>query len=930
MDFIRALISRCAALFSRNKLDESLDEELRTHIDLAVDENLKRGMTAQQARTAALRGFGGVTQTKERYRTQRGLPFVETLTRDVRYALRQLRKSPGFALTAVITLALGIGANTAIFTLVHAILLRSLPVADPSRLYRVGDLTDCCYNDGFENDNGDFDLFPYDLYLDLKESAPEFEQLAAVQAGGSSFSVRSGASPAKPLRAEYVSGNYFATLGVGAFAGRPLVDSDDRRGAAPALVLSYQTWRADFAGNPAMVGSTIYVQTHPFTVAGIAPPGFFGDRVVTRPPDFWVPLANEPMIEGAGTSLEVQGDEDTAWLYLLGRVRPEANIAALQTKLSGTLRQWMAPQAAFNAHGGAALIPRQHVVLSPGGGGIQKLQQQTGKGLRMLMILSSVVLLIACANIANLLLARGTTRRAEVAVRMAMGAARKRLIGQIITESVLLSLIGGVAGLAVAYGLSHMILTLAFPEAVNMPVQTSPSLAVLGFAFLVSLLTGLVFGTAPAWLSSHTQPAEALRGGNRATGLAGDRSSLPQSALIVLQVGLSVVLLAGAFLMTESLGRLEHQNFGIATTNRYVLEFDPQGAGYTVERLPALYRQIEDRLSALPAAAHVSLARYTPLGGNEWGTCVIQQGHPAPGPNEKCYSSWVRVSTKFLDSIGVPIVRGRNFSAQDTQTSTPVVLVNQSFAQYFFPNQNPIGKHFGIVSPKNSGAFEIAGVFADFKMTNPRGEVTPLFLRPLAQQYMGYTEPEGISSEKSSMFVGSIIIQFTRPQQDAEALIRRTMASIDPNLTVVHFVSYDFQVSGNFNQDRLIARLTSLFGILALILASVGLYGVMSYFVARRTSEIGIRMALGSTRGSVVSMVLRGALGQILAGLCLGVPAALFAGHLMTGMLYGVRGHDPIAILGAALVLGICAAVAGFVPARRAASIDPMRALRTE
>jgi macrolide transport system ATP-binding/permease protein len=927
MDAIRILLARCAALFRRNKLDADLDDELRAHIDLAVQENLQRGMPLQQARTAALRAFGGVTQTRETYREQRGISFVDALVQDAHYGLRQLRLAPGFTVIVVVILALGIGANTAIFTLVHAVLQRSLPVADPSRLYRIGDLGDCCYFSGFENDNGDFDLFPYDLYLHLKRSSPEFEQLAAVQAGGDSLSVRSGSSPAKPLRSEYVSGNYFGTLGVNAYAGRPLLESDDKPGAAPVLVLSYQAWQAEFAGDPSVVGSTIYVQTHPFTVAGIAPPGFFGDRVIDHPPDFWVPLANEPTIEGAGTSLEPQGNEDTAWLYLLGRVRPQTNIWALQVKLSVALRQWMAPQPAFTAHGGAAEIFKQHVVLVPGGGGIQRLQQRTGKGLRILMLLSSVVLLIACANIANLLLARGTARRAELAVRMALGATRSKLIRQVLVQSTLLSIIGGAAGLAVAYALSRVILGLAFPEARNMPIQANPSLPVVGFAFLVSILTGMIFGTAPAWLSSQAKPTEALCGANRS---AGDRSSRPQKTLVVLQVSLSVVLLAGALLMARSLVNLEHQNFGIATANRYVLQFDPRGAGYTVDRLPALYHQIEDRLSALPAAANVSLARYTPLGGNNWGTCVVQQGHPAPGPRDKCYSSWVRVSTKFLDSIGVPVVRGRNFSVRDTQGSTPVVLVNQSFARTFFPSQDPIGKHFGLVSPKDSGAFEIAGVFADFKMTDPRGEVTPLFLRPLAQQYLGYTDPEAISSEESSMFVGSIILQFTRPQQDGEAMVRRTLADIDPNLTVFHFVSYDSQVALNFNQDRLIARLTSLFGVLALILASVGIYGVMSYFVARRTGEIGIRMALGATRSSVVRMVLQRVLFQILAGLALGVPAAFLAGHLMTSLLYGVTGYDPLAFSAAVLLLGGCAAVAGWIPARSAASIDPMRALRTE
>ncbi len=804
---------------------------------------------------------------------------------------------------------------------------RSLPVSDPSRLYRVGDQGTCCYFDGFESDNGDFDLFPYDLYLELQHSSPEFEQLAALEAGGSSLSVRSGSSPAKPLRSEFVSGNYFATLGIGTYAGRPLIQSDDKSGAASVLVLSYPAWQSDFAGDPRIVGSTVYVQTHPFTVVGIAPAGFFGDRIIERPPDFWMPLASEPIIEGAGTSLWPQGDEDTAWLYLLGRPTPQTNITALQAKLSVELRQWMSVHSAYTAHGGAALIPRQHVVLVPGGGGIQRLQQQTGKGLRMLMILSSVVLLIACANVANLLLARSVIMRAELSVRMALGAARARIVRQILTQSVLLGLIGGAAGVAVAYSLSHIILALAFPQALNMPVQASPSLSVLGLAFLVSLLTGIIFGATPAWLSSQAKAAEALHGVNRS---AGNRSSFPQKALVVLQVGLSVVLLSAAFLMARSLSNLEHQNFGIETANHYVLRFDPQGAGYTLERLPALYSQIGDRFSALPFVKNVSLARYTPLDGNAWGTCIVQQGHPAPGPGDKCFSSWVRVSTRFLQSIGVPIVQGRNFSAQDSQTSTPVVLVNQSFARQFFPNQDPIGKHFGLVSPKNSGAFEIAGVFADFKMNDPRSEVTPLFLRPLSQQYLGYTDPEAISSEKSSMFVGSIIIQFANPRQNAEAMIRQALAEIDPNLTIFYFSSYDSQVARNFNQDRLFARLTSLFGVLALTLASVGLYGVVSFFVARRTSEIGIRMAMGATRASVVSMVLCGAAWQVLVGTALGIPAALYAGHLISSMLYRVSGYDPLAYFGGTIVLGFCAAIAGFIPARRAASIDPMLALREE
>jgi predicted permease len=382
--------------------------------------------------------------------------------------------------------------------------------------------------------------------------------------------------------------------------------------------------------------------------------------------------------------------------------------------------------------------------------------------------------------------------------------------------------------------------------------------------------------------------------------------------------------------MTKSLRNLEHQNFGIDTANRYVVSIDPKGVGYTVDRLPALYREIEDRFGALPGMANVSLVRYIPLGGNMWGSCVIPQGHPAPGPSDPCFAAWDRASTHFLESIGVPIVRGRNFSTQDTATSQQVVLVNQAFAKHFFPNQDPVGKHFGVGSIQYSSTFEIAGVFADFKMTDPRREVRPLFFRPLSQQFNGYKEADADAGEKSSMFLNFIILDFTQAPSDAEALTRGTLAAIDPNLSITHFSPYDAEVAGNFNQDRLLARLTSSFGVLALMLASVGLYGVMSYFVVRRTSEIGIRMALGAARSGVVAMVLRGALWQLLIGLAIGIPAALIASHFMASLLYEVRTYDPLAFLGAILLLVVCATVAGFIPARRAASIDPMQALRTD
>jgi predicted permease len=470
-------------------------------------------------------------------------------------------------------------------------------------------------------------------------------------------------------------------------------------------------------------------------------------------------------------------------------------------------------------------------------------------------------------------------------------------------------------------------LTLAFPDARNMPISANPSAEVLGFAFMVSVITGVLFGAAPAWLSSHTQPAEALRGAGRGTR---DRASIPQKALVVVQVALSLVLLAGSILMTKSLGNLQNQNLGLATANRYVVHFDPAGAGYTEDRIPALNRELEERFSALPGVEKVGLAIYSPQEGGGWGECVIPQGHGAPTANDHCGSRWDKVDSQFMDSIGVPMVRGRGITAQDTAASPPVVIVNQTFVKRFFPNVDPIGQHFGIDFPAYSGAWEIVGVFRDFKMENPKSEVQPEYFRPMAQYYAGYKEPEMIAGEKSSMFPGAMIVWFKTQPANADEVIRKTMAGIDANLTVMDLKPFKTQVAGNFIEDRIMAQLTSLFGVLSLVLASVGLYGVMSYFVARRGVEIGIRMALGATRGSVMGTVMRGAAWQIGIGLALGVPAALYAGKLMESLLFGVGKFDLAAMVGAPLVLALCGFAAGFIPARRAASIEPMEALRTE
>jgi len=844
---------------------------------------------------------------------------------DLKQALRQFQKSPGFAATIILTISLGIGANTAIFTLVHAILLKSLPVANPAMLYRIGDRDDCCVNGGFINDDGDFDLFSYDLYREIQKNTPEFEELAAFQSGQNRMNVRFGNAMAKSERTEYVSGNYFSTFGIGAYAGRLLQASDDVPGAAPVAVLSYAAWQAAHSADRNVVGSTFYIQTHPVTIVGIAPPGFFGDRISGSPPGLWVPLNAEPVLEGETTILKVA---ESNWLYVLGRVKPGVAPRALEAKITADLQQWLATQAAYTKNGNDKEIPKQHVVLTAGGSGIQNLQQETGDGLRLLTWISALVLLVACANIANLLLARGTARKAETSIRTALGASRAVLIRQLLTESVILGVAGGVIGVGIAYAGARMILNLAFPEASQMPIQATPSPAILGFAFLLSLFTGIIFGIVPAWISSHSDPAEALRGLNRSVG---DRSLLPQKALIVLQAALSLVLLVGAGLMSKTLRNLEQQNFGIATAGRYVIHIDPMGAGYNLETIGPINQRIEDEFKALPGVQSAGLALYSALEGNNWGEGVFVEGRPAPGPEENNGASWDRVSPQFFQTIGQPIIRGRGFTDQDTATSQMVAVVNQTFVKKFFPKEDPIGRHFGVFDQKYASNFEIVGIVADAKYTNPRDDVRPMYFRPMTQFNRNVIgQRNDFMAESRSLYPNSITVQYAGDAASLESLARRTLANINPDLTVEQFSTLDYQVASNFTEERLVTQLTGLFGLLALALASVGLYGITAYSVARRTNEIGVRMALGANRRDVIAMVLRNALLLVAVGLAIGVPVALLGGRLMSTQLYGVHAYDPLTLATAVLVLSAFAALAGFVPARRAARIEPMQALRIE
>jgi predicted permease len=850
---------------------------------------------------------------------------MNRLIQDVSFALRQLRKAPGFTITAILTLALGIGANAAIFTLVHAVLLKNLPVADPKMLVRVGDRDDCCVNGGIPEGN-DYPLFASELYTHLRDNTPEFEQLAAMQSGIgyggiTARSSRPGDLP-KAARGEMVTGNYFQVFGLKPYAGRLLVPSDDALGAPMGVVMSYQTWQRDYAGDPSVVGSTFVLNTYPVTIFGITPPAFYGDRMTDSPPDYYIPMAFESQF-GPAHPESLLHRRGANWLYLLGRIKPGTDLKQLQAKMSASLRNYLATIETYEKPDRAKFLADSHVVLTPGGAGIENMQQEFGTGLKLLITVSALVLLIACANIANLVLVRGMARRSETSIRMALGAQRSRLIRQMLTESVVLSCLGGIAGLAVAYGGSRLLLAMAFPDAHNLPIDASPSTAVLAFAFGLSLLTGLIFGVAPAWVTSHSQPAEALRGSNRSTS---DRSGWVQRSLVILQAALSLVLLVGAGLMAKSLNKLENQDFGVVTDNRVVAHFSPENAGYKIEELQALYEKIDQDMHALPGVEKASLSLYTPLEGNNWGEGVFIQGRPEPGPNASIGASWLRVSPEYFDIVGHRVVRGRGVTIHDTATSTPVVVVNETFVKKFFPKgENPIGVHFGISGVASSSDWEIVGVVSDIKYNNLRRPTRAMYFRPLLQ--VAHTKPE---EDTRSLYAGAIMLQTKGNIEGLESQLRRTLANINPNLTITRFNTFAGQIHGQFNQERLIARLTLMFGLLALVLAAVGLYGVTAYSVARRTPEIGVRMALGANRGSVVAMVLREAMMQAGIGLALGIPVAWMCARFVQSQLYNVGGHDAVVLTGAVAVLAFAACVAGLIPAQRAASTDPVKALRTE
>ncbi len=925
---LKQFLKRATSWFRHARDEERLQAEIEEHLALQTAENIRAGQSPAEARRQAILKFGALEATREAYRAQRSLPFLETLLQDTRHALRRLRNAPAFTVTTVLTLALGIGATTSIFTLVYAVLLKSLPVVSPNELYRLGKDARCCYFTAYGQDNG-FTLVSYELYKHLRDNTKGFSELAAFSSIEPLFGVRRAGrpEPAQSYPGEYVSGNYFTMFGLTPYAGRSLTAADDQPGAPPVAIMSYRLWQQRYGSDPSVIGSVFDLDQKAFTIVGIAPPAFYGDQLRDSPPDFFLPLNTEPFIE-ADADLN---KPNLHWLDVIGRIRSGVNPASVEAEMRVQLKQWLRSHWGEMSPEERAKFPEQTLFLTPGGAGISSMREQYGHWLRILMMVTGFVLLIVCANVAGLMLVRGMERRRQVSLSLALGASAPRLIKQALTESILLALLGGAAGLAIAFAGTRLILHFAFPKVGNLPgipIGASPSTPVLLFALGVSLFTGIVFGIAPAWMASRVDPIEALRGASRSTARTG---SLPRKTLVVFQAALSLVLLSAAGLLTAALHSLQNQNLGFDPDRRVVMNIEPRLAGYGYQQLTPLYRRIRDALSSIPGVQEVALSTYSPQNGPQWGGGVWVNGHPAPASNDFNPVFWDRVTAGYFETIGNHIIRGRGISEQDTAASPHVAIINEAFARKYFENEDPLGKYFGRLGPGSERQYEIVGISKDIRnlTDNLDKPASPYYFLPEAQHDLA---PGDASSEVSpgSHFLHDIVIETKSRSGVPDARLRTAMASVDPNLPIISIHSVKQQIAGQFRQQRLIARLTSFFGILSLILSCIGLYGVTAYDTGRRTSEIGVRMALGANRANVLALILQNAFGLILLGLIIGLPLTFAIGRFLGSQLYGMNSYSLAITSIAVAALGLSAFVASLIPAFRASSISPLEALRAE
>jgi len=891
-------------MFKRHEAEADLNDELRFHLEKEIEQNVARGMSSEEARRQALVAFGGLQQTKEAVREVGWIHFFEIIFQDVCYTLRILRKSPMFSAVTIAVMTIGIGANSAIFSAIDSVLIKMLPIKEPEKLVllRYRDLRGRIQPG-----------FSYPIFQQLRDENEVLSGVCAVAESLGTYEITligpGTTGQSERARISRASGEYFQVLGINAILGRTLTPEDNAvAGAGPVAVISYGYWKRRLGLNPSVLGKSFIVNHTAFTIVGVAPQGFFGETP-GQSPDVWVPIAMADTLEGES----VVNSANILWLEILGRLKPGVTQRQAAARIEVLLQE--ATAALLGPKAGSV---RMAVEIVPASKGLDALRQRFSRPLQLLMGVVALILLIACVSVASLLAARATARQQEIATRVTLGASRQRLLQQLFTESLLLACAGGVLGLFFTWWTSRLLPILLFDSRTSLDLALDRR--VLSFTLLISIVTGILFGMAPALQLVRGNLARSLK--DDRVGLRGPK--LPfglRKILILLQVALSLLLLVGAGLFVRSLRNLNDVDPGFNKENLLLVGLQPDPALRTDERR-ILYQELLDSVHALPGvrSSSVSVGAFSDSGSN-WSPMAVEGYTPVPGE----YSSvaFDIVSPAFFETMGIPLLAGRDFRQQDDSTSPRVAIVNETFARHYFGNASPVGKHFALLR-LDRDPMEIIGVVKDAKYSSLREQ-------PRSFYYAAFRQPDRFDMTRA---VRMLEVRTLADPLAMAGAVRSAVSSATAKLRVENITTMTVQVEDSLRQERMLAQLFSAFGIFALLLACVGLYGIMSYAVTRRTNEIGIRMALGAERSAVLWMMLREAFLLVSVGIAMGIPLAMagakLASSFVSGLLFGLKANDPATIVIAASTMTAVGILAGYLPARRAANVDPLVAIRYE
>jgi predicted permease len=909
MGWFGNLLTGVRNLFGGNRVEREMDEELHGFLEASAEDKRRAGMSPDQAARLARIEMGSTNAVKHHIRSAGWETAVENLAQDLRYSIRMLAGSPGFTLVAVLSLALGIGANTAIFSLMDVVMLRTLPVDAPGQLVLFGDGRAAGSAGGLPE--GSARLFSYPFYRSLSQKSEVFSGVTAIDSIEFATHGTLAGEGQESLHASLVSGSYFSMLGISPERGRVITEGDDETAGNGTVAVASYSWWQRHGNDPAIVGKTVHIEGVDYTIVGVAPQGFFG-VTVGELPDFWIPLSMEKEMSPGWNGL---GDKWFQSLYVIGRLKPGVTAAQASANTNLLFKQYIRSEylGQSPSQKDIADLQHAHIELTSAARGLSRLRRQFSLPLQILTTIAGLVLLIACANLASLLLARGTSRSREFGLRMAIGATRGRVVRQLLTESFLLALFGAILGLASAWKTGHLMLTMASHSAEVAAMNVSPDLRVLGFTLALTIFTALLFGMAPAIRATRLDLNSSLKQA-RGTSTPANRFSLARG-LIVAQIALSLVLLAGASLFLRSLVNLTRVDTGFDKQNVLTFSLDEYSASLPLDaRLVSLQKQIEDRVQALPGVQAAGFSMFT-FNQGMWSEDLTVQGVPrTPERGEDVLLNVV--GNGFFSTMSLPIVAGRGFNERDKMDSPHVAVINQRMAQIFFPNSSPIGHHFGFgEDPSQSGEIEIIGVVKNAKYH-------ALDERPAMAAYFPYSQ--------RVQYFGNFSVRYSGEAGQITSAVRHAIAEVNPNVLVGSVYSLNEQVEDSTSNQRLIARLSAFFGLLAAFLVCIGIYGLLSYAVARRTSEIGVRMALGAQRSRVLWLILREILVLVAIGIGIGAPIALAGNRLVVKLLYGLSPADPISLFAAIAMLSVIALIAGYLPARRASLIEPTTALRCE